>query len=1113
MGGGRRMFPAHTRLSALTPRTAAGFLLLLALGFFGNYYSLPLFFGVDFLFGSSATLLIVCLFGIWAGLGAAVLASLYTYFLWGHPWAIVIFAAEAVVVGLLYHRGRRNLILSNGIFWLVIGMPLVALFYGGIMRMESAATILIMLKQSVNGMFNALVASIALLVILGSRGTSRPLARVPLYVLLFILVTGMVFIPALVLTVLASHQVIRGIEKEAEERLDRNGTSLVSEVHLWFDTHFNAVEDLADSIWSERLAADIEPQARLIRSVFPEFRQILITDADGTVAAASPESGLAGADLTGQSIGDRGFYRRARSAGGRVALPFREGLRDPGLHILAVPVGENGEEGLVLGVLDLSYITELLRDHSYARAVTTVLISQESPFIAVSDEQDPAALLAKRRLPTITGQAEDIFLLAPEDRSLPRMSQWQNSYYGREIPFENVTHWRLLVLVPVAPFQALLYERYIFNLGLALILTYLALVVAAFIGRTLSGPIRQLADITAGLPQQLATPLHRIWPRSQVAEVQALVENFDTMTLALQRNFAEIENRRNDLEREVLERQRVEADLQQRERELHSVLENAPDIIARFDREGRHLYVNSAFQRLIDLNPEDVKGKTCRQLRLPEEICGLWEEEIRLVFDEGRERVFEFTFAGATGPLFFQTRLVPELGESGRAETLLGMTRDITSRKDAENMVTEQNQVLQMLASGSPLFDVLGALVQMMDTRSPETICSVLLWREETGTLHQAIESKLPAEFAGEIEGMRPGPLAAACGTAIFLRKPVLATDIQSDPRWEKYRAVALRHGLAACWSVPILSSSGEPLGTFATYFPKPTEREETLLRWLEGAAHIAGIAMEQARAMDALHRAEEELRTYATDLEKRVADRTNELQESNHSLESFCYTIAHDLRAPLRSIQGFSTALCSDYAEQLGGEAEFFLQRIQGAAVRMDVLIRDLLAWGRLSHSNLILEPIPVDDVLQNALQQLGSEIEERRAEVKVDAPLGSVIASGVILEQILMNLLTNALKYVKPDESPRIRIWTEKVGENRLRLLIEDNGIGIEPQHHQRIFQVFERLESARDYTGTGIGLAIVSKAADRLGGRVGLTSDPKKGSCFWIDLPKAASRAVAG
>jgi signal transduction histidine kinase len=262
---------------------------------------------------------------------------------------------------------------------------------------------------------------------------------------------------------------------------------------------------------------------------------------------------------------------------------------------------------------------------------------------------------------------------------------------------------------------------------------------------------------------------------------------------------------------------------------------------------------------------------------------------------------------------------------------------------------------------------------------------------------------------------------------------------------------------------------------------------------------------VERKRAEAALREAQEQLARANEDLEKKVRERTAHLNETIHSLERICYNIAHDLRAPIRSMQGFSQLLLSEYAGSLDVTAQEYLRRIAAAAMRNDALILDLLAYGRLGHVELPCANYSLRNEIESVLKKLSDDVKISGAAVQIQEPLPDVRANRIALEQALTNLFSNALKFVSEDVKPRITIWAEEQ-ESRVRVCVRDNGIGIAREHQARIFEIFERLHSNESYPGTGIGLAIVQKSVERMGGRVGVDSEPGKGSRFWFDLPKA-------
>jgi signal transduction histidine kinase len=219
--------------------------------------------------------------------------------------------------------------------------------------------------------------------------------------------------------------------------------------------------------------------------------------------------------------------------------------------------------------------------------------------------------------------------------------------------------------------------------------------------------------------------------------------------------------------------------------------------------------------------------------------------------------------------------------------------------------------------------------------------------------------------------------------------------------------------------------------------------------------------------------------------------------------MEAFTYTVAHDLRAPLRAMHGFSQYLTEEYPGKiLDEEGMNALRRIMDGSRRMDALIQDLLAFSQLGREIVTLERVDLAPLVETVVKELVNG-QAGDADLKVERPLPAVQGNRTILSQVLTNLISNAVKFVAPGVRPAIRIRSEVRGAGH-RLWVEDNGIGISPEYHVRIFKVFERLNRAEDYAGTGIGLAIAARAMERMGGKIGVESEAGRGSRFWIELP---------
>jgi len=258
------------------------------------------------------------------------------------------------------------------------------------------------------------------------------------------------------------------------------------------------------------------------------------------------------------------------------------------------------------------------------------------------------------------------------------------------------------------------------------------------------------------------------------------------------------------------------------------------------------------------------------------------------------------------------------------------------------------------------------------------------------------------------------------------------------------------------------------------------------------------------------LQEARAELASHAAELESVVRIRTAELRLSNSQLETFVFSIAHDLRAPLRAMQGFCQLLVEEHAPNLNQQGREYAQFVADAAKQMDRQLTDLLVFSHVSQQTIELVPVALADAVSSALAGCDAEIRSSHARVENVPPWPVVMAHASTLRQVLVNLIGNAIKFVAA-RIPHLVLRAEIRPQGTVRVWVEDNGIGIPAKYHDRIFQVFQRLHT-HAYSGTGIGLAIVQKGVERMDGRAGVASTPGEGSQFWIELNQAPPGAIA-
>jgi signal transduction histidine kinase len=313
------------------------------------------------------------------------------------------------------------------------------------------------------------------------------------------------------------------------------------------------------------------------------------------------------------------------------------------------------------------------------------------------------------------------------------------------------------------------------------------------------------------------------------------------------------------------------------------------------------------------------------------------------------------------------------------------------------------------------------------------------------------------------------------------------------------------------------LARSGEAIGGLFFGHPEPdvfTDRSEGVISVVAAQAAVAidnaqlyeaaqrEIA-ERKRVADELQKAKEELSHHAEHLEEQVAARTASLTEAISQLEEFSYSVSHDLRAPLRAISEFNRILTADFGNLLPPEAHVFLRKIARSAERMERLIHDVLTITRVARADIKLHAISLHSFIAEILEHHPS-MQPPNAEVSVNTP-HVVRADDAALNQAFSNLLGNAVKFVVPNTKPLVKVSSEQRGD-WVRIWVEDQGPGIPPQHRGKLFGMFQRLPGSLRYEGSGIGLAIVRKAVERMGGKVGMEPNEPRGSRFWIELKEA-------
>ena len=539
-------------------------LLLFALGLAGNYFKLSLFYGFDFLFGSIFLMLILNYFGVGYAVVATVLASSFTYMYWHHPYGIISFTMEMLVVGIMYRKYEKNLILLDCLFWLFIGSPLNFLLYYGIMKASFLPVMFVILKQSVNGIFNVLIASIIIdylpintwFRISGSR------RNVSIRQALFHIILATILIPTLAIMVINSRKSFSDIESDIEHKLKNVNLEATNVINSLVKRHMEGVVQLADAVSGSPLvpSAELQKNVKFAKGFFPDFQSMYIGNASGVTVSFYPELNDKGDSTTGLDFSDRAYFKELKKSLRPVMSDVFLGRVKASVPIvtLTAPILENGRFiGYANGAFDLSRINKELERVTDEWGINAVILDKQGKVIVTTNEAyRPMQMLNLAKEGEIQPLHSGIYKWLPPIRaSKSAFDRWKNSFYILESPIGNDAPWKLLLEAPVAPYQKQLYETtYINSFAILLAIIVGSIFFSSFLSRRLVYPIERLKTVTTDLPSKIASRKTIEWPNTNLLEIHSLIGNFKDMTSSLMQKFTELKTANDHLEQRVAAR-------------------------------------------------------------------------------------------------------------------------------------------------------------------------------------------------------------------------------------------------------------------------------------------------------------------------------------------------------------------------------------------------------------------------------------------------------------------------------------------------------------------------------------------------------------------------------
>jgi signal transduction histidine kinase/CheY-like chemotaxis protein len=542
-------------------------LLLIGLGFAGNIFKVTLFYNVDLIFGSFFVMLIISLYGpVWGGI-AGVIAASYTYVLWNHPYAIIIFTCEALFVGIIFQRRKDNLVYIDIIYWFILGMPLVYLFYRAVMGMDNTASVLIVLKQAVNGILNALLARL-LLMLLGKRGTRLYAnfwnGRWRFTNVLSNTIIGFVLLPVISFTAISGWLELREIDRELTILLEEKIQSASHLVNTWIEASKQEAASFSyiveDALSVRNGPAAISRNLQQMLTGRPDVLEVWVVDRPGEVFAYANHEGEEGTILPILAEDIENWLPSPE-----IEIYTKNDMLVPDTErsiILRAPF--SGPDGTYTGnIFVRKYIRQLqsyLQDFSMDRRVDYIITCKEETVLTKTVD---TAEKYYRFLEAIEQKQEaGITRWLPSSKeNTSVMERWKDAIHIADTGLSQAKGWKLYSFASLAPYQERIYADSLNKLLILMALIFLTAILSRVIAVRYVKPIKALQKITTDLPKKIHNMERPEWPRSMAAEISNLISNFQNMTGSLKRAFSDLREEKNKADTANLAKSRFLANM------------------------------------------------------------------------------------------------------------------------------------------------------------------------------------------------------------------------------------------------------------------------------------------------------------------------------------------------------------------------------------------------------------------------------------------------------------------------------------------------------------------------------------------------------------------------
>jgi PAS domain S-box-containing protein len=1133
---------------------------LILLGMLGNHFKFTLFFNADFIFGSIFAMLALQRFGRAWGVLAGLIISLPLFGLWGHPYAVLIMTAEVAVVGWLKDRPRLGFVLADAIYWLMVGMPLVYLFYDLVMGVPQANVLFIMAKDMVNGVANMLVARLVFSAFTLRSGRPSISYREVIFNTLAIFVVG----PALITISLGSRKDFDATDQQTRTILIQDGQRLDYALEAWVGQRRRVIEHLAE-LASSKPPQQMQPHLEQAMKSDTALLRIGQQDAEATITAYYPLLDELGRSSIGKNYSDRAYLpvikRTLRPMLSELVMG-RVGIPKPLVAMVAPIIVRGQYGGCVAGILDIGRIKDLIGHELTTKGTLFTLLDKDGKVIS-SNRPDQRVMdpfdRGRGNLDRLDDRISRWMPVVPP--FTPATECWGRSFYVAESRVGDLSEWKLILEQPVAPFQRALLARYSQILFLLLLLVVLSLLAAELVSRLMTRSLGTLGDLTRDLPLRLSAEGPKIpWPQSGILESSQLISNFRLMADSLSEQLGRVHRANASLEQRVQERT---DQLAKANRELNFLLENAPLGISK--TVGRkQVLVNRKTEELFQYSKAEMEFQSTRQLYPSDEAHEKAGHEAYPALSQGQ--VFETVqdLVRKDGTLITVRYIGTAIDPPDLSKGVIWLLEDITERKQAERVLSATTALLERTSAiakvGGWEFD----LRTKSRYWSPETCRILELDPPVTPPLDQTLDFRF---YAPEVRPMVQAaaeaavergvpfdlevPMLTAKGRRIWVRdqcsvvmengRPVKLTGVFQDITERKQAENALRASeerlrlgldsaniavfnqdldLRYVWmhQAQLGHTSDSVVGrTDDDLLPPDAAKAVTELKrrvLASGQKERAEISVRtdgQAFIYDLVAAPLRDGNGHIIGITGATLDITDrkrletQLRQSQkmESLGLLAGGVAHDMNNVLGAILGLASVHLE--IQPPGSPVHQAFETIVKACSRGGDLIRSLLSFARqglAEEKDLDMNTLVRDEV--RLLER--TTLAKVRLEMDLAADLRPIRGDANALTHVLMNLCLNAVQAM-PDNGT-LTLRTRNLDAHWIEVQVEDNGSGMTRDVLDKALDPF--FTTKDQGKGTGLGLSIVHSTVMAHHGQMDIQSEPGRGTRVLLRFPACEARS---